>query len=52
MKRAPLSYYANIEIRGIITIVPYFDFQKDYFRWVCNHIPLFYFTWVCSQITF
>ena len=41
MKRAPLSYYANMEVRGIITVVSYFDFQKDYFRWVCNQISLF-----------
>lgn len=41
MKRAPLSYYANMEVRGIITVVPYFDFQKDYFRWVCNQMSFF-----------
>ena len=41
MKRAPLSYYANMEVRGIITVVPYFDFQKDYFRWVCNQMYFF-----------
>ena len=41
MKRASLSYYANMEVRGIITVVPYFHFQKDSFRWVCNQISFF-----------